>query len=218
MALKAINAYDRARSKPVQPGSLQLVINGKPFGKSVTFDKTTKDAIELPDFAARLRPGQYRVGLKMQAGSDMPYSMAVNYHTKKPKSASQAALALATTLAKSKATEGEVVDLTVQLQVGAQAAPNPVAIIGIPAGMTVRTEQLKEWIDAGRIDAYEILGNDLVLYWRELAGKARLRLPIALVASIPGRYTAAASRSYLYYTDEIKVWVAGQAIEIVSRP
>ncbi len=31
-------------------------------------------------------------------------------------------------------------------------------------------------------------------------------IPLDLVATIPGRYTGPASRAYLYYTDDQKVW------------
>jgi len=39
-------------------------------------------------------------------------------------------------------------------------------------------------------------------------------LPLSVVAAIPGRYIAPASRVYEYYTDEHKRWVDGVTVDI----
>ena len=95
--------------------------------------------------------------------------------------------------------------------------PTPIAIIGIPAGLELRHDQLKELIGADSISAYEIRDSELILYWRALkAGETRV-VPVSLIADIPGTYTGPASRIYPYYTDEQKLWQAGHSIEIVAR-
>ncbi len=70
----------------------------------------------------------------------------------------------------------------------------------------MRHDQLKELVKAERIAAYEVRGREVVLYWRELKAEQKVELPLSLVATIPGTYTAPASRAYLYYTDEHKTW------------
>jgi hypothetical protein len=67
------------------------------------------------------------------------------------------------------------------------------------------------------IDAYEVLGREVVLYWRTLAGEANVELPISLIAAVPGIYTGPASRAYLYYTDEHKRWIEGAQVEIAPK-
>jgi len=68
---------------------------------------------------------------------------------------------------------------------------------------------------AGDIDAYEILGRELVFYWRNLKSGQKRELSIPLTAKIPGSYTAPASRAYGCYLDEHKKWAAGESIEII---
>jgi uncharacterized protein YfaS (alpha-2-macroglobulin family) len=92
-----------------------------------------------------------------------------------------------------------------------------VAIVGLPGGLEVRHDQLKELVQAGRIAAYEVRGREVVLYWRDLAAGQEVELPISLVAALPGTYQAPASRAYLYYGDEDKHWVAGGTVEITPR-
>lgn len=217
LALKAINAYDKARAKPKAAGSVQLLIDGNAFGKPVEFTPDTKGAISLPDFAAALTPGEHTLELVMTGGSEMPCGLEVKYYTPLPVSAAGCNVSLATALSATEIAEGEPLEMKVKLTVGAQIAPTPVAVIGIPAGLEPRHDQLKELVKAGRIDAYEVNGQEVVLYWRALKAGQVVELPLSLKAAIPGTYEASASRAYLYYTDELKSWVPGLSITIKPR-
>ncbi len=217
LALKAINAYDKARAKPLAAGSVQLKIDGQPFGKPVAFSTDTKGAVELPDFAAIMTPGEHSLELVMDGGSRMPYSIEISYFSPTPATSPECLLKLETGLSSNEIREGEPLELTATITVGKEDASMPVAIIGLPAGLEPRYDQLKELVGAKRIDAYEVIGRDLVLYWRGLkAGEVR-SVPVSLTASIPGTYTGPASRVYLYYTDEYKFWIPGMKVKISPR-
>jgi hypothetical protein len=56
----------------------------------------------------------------------------------------------------------------------------------------------------------------VVLYWRGLGAGQKVSVPLSLLAAVPGHYTAAASRAYLYYADEHKVWAA--PLEATIKP
>lgn len=218
LALKAITAYDRARAKPAAPGELQLFVDGAPVGDRVSFTTDTKGEIELPEFAEKLTPGNHDVELVMTDGSQMPYSIAVEFHAAKPDSSRECKLALSVSLADPKVPEGELTEARVAIvNRGEDTVPNPIAIVGLPGGLEVRHDQLKELVKERRIAAYEVRGRDVVLYWRSLAAGERVELPISVTAAIPGRYTGPASRAYLYYTDEHKTWVDGLRVEITPR-
>jgi uncharacterized protein YfaS (alpha-2-macroglobulin family) len=214
LALKAINAYDMARAQPKQPGSVQLFVDNTPFGQPVSFTDKTKGAIELPDFATALVAGQHQLELRMTDGSPMPFAMEVNYKTTLPPSSDEAELALESHLSAEVVNEGESLEMTVSVTAGKQDAPTPIAIIGIPAGLEVRHEQLQELVTAERISSYEMLEHEVVLYWRALKAAEKRVVPISLTAAIPGTYTGPASRAYLYYTDERKIWLQGHSIQI----
>ena len=99
----------------------------------------------------------------------------------------------------------------------ADTIPTPIAIIGIPAGLEVRHDQLKELVKSNTIAAYEVRGREVVLYWRSLAANQKVELPLSLTAAIPGHYTAPASRAYLYYTDEHKQWADPMTVTITPK-
>ena len=217
LALKAINAYDAARAVPKQPGSVQLYVNGNAFGQPVAFNETSKGAIELPDFSSELTTGQHQVELRMADGSKMPFALEVTYNTPLPNNAATLPVSLTTTLSHSQVPEGEPVELHATITVAEDNVPTPIAIIGIPAGLELRHDQLKELVGKDSISAYEVRDSELILYWRALkAGETRV-IPVSLTADIPGTYTSPASRIYPYYTDEQKLWHAGHTVTVLAK-
>lgn len=218
LALRAIVAYDKSRANPTQPGSLQLVIDGTPTGDAVPFTKDTTGAIEIPVAADLFASGSHQVQVKMNGGSPMPYTVTVNYHSQTPNSADDCKLHLEVKLRDTKIVEGAATEANVVVvnRTG-ETVPTPIAIIGIPGGLEVRHDQLKELVKANKIAAYEVKGREVVLYWRSLDKEARVELPLSLIAAVPGSYTGPASRAYLYYTDELKQWADGVQVEIMPK-
>ena len=217
LALKAINAYDAARAVPKQPGSVQLFVDGQAVGLPIEFTRQSKGAIALPDFASVLTPGPHQIELRMNDGSKMPFALDIAFNTPVPASADITHVTLATSLSHKSIAEGEPLELLATVTVGIDIVPTPIAIIGIPAGLELRHEQLQELIGQKSISAYEVRGSELILYWRALkAGEVRT-IPISLTATVPGSYSAPASRVYPYYTDEQKHWLAGHVVQVTAQ-
>ena len=58
---------------------------------------------------------------------------------------------------------------------------------GAPAGkVEVRHDQLKELVKSGKIDSYEVICREVILYWRFLKPNDKVDLPLTLVAAVPG--------------------------------
>jgi hypothetical protein len=172
----------------------------------------------MPEFTNDLGPGKHTVALKMEDGSSMPFAITVKYHSLLPDSAKEAQVGIRVSLKDARIEEGAVTEATVSIENKSdQVIPTPVAIVGIPGGLEIRHDQLKELVKSGKIDAYEVSGREVVLYWRHLKAKDRLDLPLSLVAAVPGSYTGPASRAYLYYTDEYKNWAPGVKVDIIRR-
>ena len=218
LALRAIIAYDQARSTPKAPGAIQLTVDGRKAGSEAKFGPDTTGAIALTDIAELLEPGEHTVEIRMTGGSEMPCSMTVQYSDEKPDSSDKCKVGVSVSLASDTVAEGKLTEATVTVVNRAEdeIIPTPVAIIGIPGGLEVRHDQLKELVKSGKIAAYEVLGRQVVLYWRELKAQQKMQVPLSLVAAIPGAYAGPASRAYLYYTDEFKTWAA--PLRVVITP
>jgi hypothetical protein len=218
LALRAIVAYDTAYARPKAPGRVFLMVDGKPAGGPVAFTSDSKGAIVLPELSRDLGAGQHTIALKMEDGSSMPFSMSVKYHGTLPDSSDKAQVGIQVALRNPKVQEGSITEAVVSIaNKSDRPIPTPVAIVGIPGGLEVRHDQLKELVKAGKIDAYEVIGREVVLYWRFLKGGTKFDLPLSLLAAIPGSYTGPASRAYLYYTDEHKTWAPGVSVSITPR-
>ena len=218
LALRSIIAYDAAQARPKTSGRIVFTVDGKTIGTPMAFTPNTQGAIVMPDIAGELGPGKHAIVLKMEEGSSMPFSMTVKYYSILPDSAEQAQVGIQVVLKDRQIQEGGVTEAIVSIANRSdQPIPTPVAIIGIPGGLEVRHDQLKELVKSGRIDAYEVIGREVVLYWRFLKANDKFDLPLSLVAAVPGSYSGPASRAYLYYTDEFKNWAPGLNVNIVPR-
>jgi hypothetical protein len=218
LALRSIVAYDAAHARPKAPGRIVLTVDGKMVGAPLPFPANTQGALVLPAFDGELGGGKHTAALRMEDGSNMPFSISVKYHSLLPDSAEEAKIGIHVVLKDSQIQEGGVTEAIVSIaNKSDQVIPTPVAIVGIPGGLEVRHDQLKELAKSGRIDAYEVIGREVVLYWRHLKAKDKFDLPLSLVAAVPGSYTGPASRAYLYYTDEFKNWAPGLKITITRR-
>lgn len=218
LALKAIIAYDQAQAHPKAAGTLKFVIDDYPIGEPVSFTADSKGPIIFPDFASSLTPGEHTVAISMTDGSQMPFSFGATYNSLTPASDKECKLSLQTYLKDAQLLEGNITEARVVVQnTSDKDAASPIAIVGIPGGLEVRHDQLKELVKSGQIDAYEVLGREVVLYWRQLKAGTKKDLGLSLTAAIPGTYTAPASRAYEYYTDEFKQWTEGTTVTITPR-
>ena len=217
LALRAIVAYDKATAGPKAPGEVVVTVDGTVVG-TVKFGADAKESIALPSLADRFAPGKHVVSLAMTGGSGMPCALTLDFHRERPSSSAACALEAVVELSAGKVVEGELVDAIVVVKnTTDKALATPIAIVGVPGGAEPRHEQLAELVKAGKIAAYEVRGREVVLYWRFLAPKAEVSIPLSCVAAVPGTYAAPASRAYQYYTDEHKCWVAGAGLVITAR-
>jgi alpha-2-macroglobulin-like protein len=79
--------------------------------------------------------------------------------------------------------------------------PMLTAVIGIPAGLSPRQEDLREAVAKGLIAAYELAPSEVVLYWRGLAPEGSVDVSFLVTAEVPGTFQGQASRAWLYYDE-----------------
>ncbi|WP_224364821.1 MG2 domain-containing protein [Hyalangium versicolor] len=218
LALRAIVAYDKARAAKRAGGAVRVYVNGQPVGSAVRYEASAQEAIKLPDVSELLAPGERKIELRMESGAELPYSIEVTYNALVPDSSPDTRVALEVALAKTALTEGEPTEARVLVSNKTdEKLPTAVAIFGVPGGLEVRHDQLKELVKKKTVDAYEVIGRDVVLYWRGLEPRKKIDVPLSLIAAVPGTYTGPASRAYLYYADDHKTWINGLKVSIAPK-
>ncbi|KAJ5077123.1 macroglobulin / complement [Anaeramoeba ignava] len=227
LALKAIMKYDLYSAKATKEGSIELIINEESV-EALGFIPDQKGAMIFPDFSQFLTKGKENlIELKMIDGSKMPFVIQISLTTPKPNSDLNCQVDLATKLISAnendketqinqikqgEATEIEII-MTNKTDKG---IPMSVAIIGIPGGLEVRYEQLKELVTKGIVASFEMIGaREIVFYWRAMKPKEIIKFNIDVIATVPGIYSGPSSRAYLYYTNDEKIWNESLKIEIL---
>eukprot|EP00271_Cylindrocystis_brebissonii_P001490 TRINITY_DN1174_c0_g1_i3.p1 TRINITY_DN1174_c0_g1~~TRINITY_DN1174_c0_g1_i3.p1 ORF type:complete len:1643 (-),score=346.01 TRINITY_DN1174_c0_g1_i3:2418-7346(-) len=214
LALKAIMAYELAHSSQAVKGTVSLLLNGE---EAATLDlqgsgaTSSGGALHFPDMGSRIVPGKdTTIQLQMKDGFHLPFSAQLRYRDTLPGSNAECSLRLAVRLLKTEIEEGELTEVDVKISNAKdRVLPMVVAIVGLPAGLEVRHEQLKELVTRGTLPFYEVRGSrEVVLYWRSLPAKGEISLRLEVSGGVPGQYTGPASRVYEYYTNEYKHWVA----------
>src|SRR5207302_7775498 len=76
LALRSIVAYDAAHARPKAPGRIILNVDGKTAGSPLAFTPGTQGVLVLPEFASNLGPGKHTLALRMEDGSNMPFSIS----------------------------------------------------------------------------------------------------------------------------------------------
>lgn len=218
LALRAIVEFDKKKAGERKPGAVKLFVDGKAVGAPQKYDGSTNGAVTFADVGELMSPGEHTLELVQEGGSAIPFSIAVRSNRVQPESSKDTRVSLEVKLGSGALKEGDVIEATARVTNLSDAPLSTVvAIVGIPGGLEPRIDQLKELVKAQTIDAYEVMGRDVVLYWRGMTPKQQVRVPVSLLAAVPGKYTGPASRAYLYYGDEHKAWVAGLSADIAAK-
>ena len=225
LALKALIKYTQAKKSPGEDGVLIAYVGDSKVGEIKFTSKTTEPlALTIPDIEKHVQAGKnLSVRLTLSTKKAYPFTVAYDCMTLKPNNSGKELVNLTTRLSKTEATEGESVQLNVEVANKSGKGQGMVtAIVGIPAGLKVPEDmkQLKQMCElpkdgsAPQLSYFEIRGRELVLYWRQIQPDQKLQVTIDLICNLPGEYRGPASRGYLYYNADDKHWVDPLTIAI----
>ncbi len=214
LALKALVEHSKANRKTLAAGTLIVKRDDMQIGQHA-FGAGQQETIVIEGLEANLQPGVNELTVNLSGENKMPFALKVDFRTRKPSSHESCPLRLTTELADQRVKAGDTVALRARLtNTTDEGQPMTIAILGLPAGLEARPDQLEELKKAGTIDYYETRAREVICYWRSLAPKKEVELKLDLVAAVPGEYTGPASRTYLYYTSEQKQWADPLRVEI----
>ncbi len=206
LALKALTTYSTQSRKMKGSGTVVLKVNGQVVAER-SYEAGQRDPVEIPVPDQYFSAGANTVELVHSGKEPLPYSIAVDFRATKPASDPKTVIGLETRLNKSALKMGETLRLTARItNKTKQGQPMTLARIGFPGGLSFQTWQLKELKEKNLIAFYETRAREIVLYFRDMKPEEVKEIPLELVATVPGHYTGPASRAYLYYTDDQKVW------------
>jgi alpha-2-macroglobulin-like protein len=206
LALQAIVTYQKLIGDKTAASQMEIKVN----------DKMVFNGDKMSAAIDNIKEGDNHFSIRYKDENvNAPYQLELAYYTSLPPNDAQAELELSTRLLTGNTKVGETVRMQVEVTNTKNILqPMSIAKIGIPAGLTVQSWQLKEIMEQEQVAYYEIFDNYLVLYWMGFRAGETRRVNLDLKAEIAGQYKSKASTVYLYYTPEFKHWNAGTAITI----
>jgi alpha-2-macroglobulin-like protein len=216
LALKALTEYAKFSRKASEDGTIVIYVDGRKAAEKA-YKAGDKGAITVEGLEKFISAeGKHDIKVKyLGVKNPLPYSVAVSWNTSLPGSNKECAVGLQTEYAARTVSVGETVRLKATVSNKKdEEIPSAMAIVGIPAGFTVQPWQLKELQEKQVFDYYEILGNNIAIYYRGMGPKAVKEINLDLKAEMPGEYDAPASSAYLYYTNEYKTWCGADKLII----
>lgn len=215
MALKMLLKYQGIYARTEAGGHFKVYIN-EVLAQEYSYKKGVQAQHLFTGFNSYFKLGKNTLRIETE-GSIRPSSFELKWMGIEPKSNLEAPLAVKTTLQDSITKVGEVISMKVILtNLEDKTQASPMAIVGIPAGLSLQIWQLKELQENGSFAYYEIKNNQLILYFRSMEAKENKTLNLYLKAEVSGRYTAPVSSAYLYYMEELKYWERGAEIRIIK--
>ncbi|MBU0765654.1 MAG: hypothetical protein KJ607_12540, partial [Bacteroidetes bacterium] len=207
LALKALTEYARYSKKTDEAGTIEFWVDGKKVAVT-SYEAGEKEPVIISGLEKFVGEGKHTMKIKyVGVENPLPYSLAVSWNTYLPDSREECKVDLKTTISARNIKVGETVRLTAKISnKTGDGLPSTVAIVGIPAGLSAQPWQLKEMQEKKVFDYYEVAGNNIVLYYRQMTPSEIKTINFDLKAEIPGEYDAPASSAYLYYTNEYKDW------------
>lgn len=218
LCLKALTAYTKYSKRTQEGGEIEVYVNGKKVATQ-KYEAGNDKPIELAGLGEHLKAGKHTIKVKYSNGvkNPLPYNLSIGWSTYKPLSAPECKLKLETKLAQPKAKVGETVRLTTRLINSTdEGLPMSLAVVGLPGGLSPQPWQLKELQEKKVFDFYEVIGSNVVFYYRQMAPKETREIALDLKAELPGEFEAPASSAYLYYTNEHKFWSSAEKVQILK--
>jgi hypothetical protein len=227
LALKALIAFTKANKKTAEAGEVRLFLGSEEMAK-VVFAAGATEVMELklPNPEKNFKLVENALRLEVTGKNIFPATISWTYNTLKPVGEGKLPLGIETKLSAEKANEGDTLQLKVKVRNNEKKGQGmAVAVVGLPAGLSLPEDfkQLKQMClvpeDGSRssLSAFEVLGRELVLYWRDLAPEQNIELNLDLISRVPGNYSGQASRAYLYYNPELKHWVEPLKVAITPK-
>eukprot|EP01029_Cantina_marsupialis_P002490 TRINITY_DN1230_c0_g5_i1.p1 TRINITY_DN1230_c0_g5~~TRINITY_DN1230_c0_g5_i1.p1 ORF type:complete len:798 (-),score=285.80 TRINITY_DN1230_c0_g5_i1:162-2369(-) len=227
LALKAIIAFDELMSKAGVPGALWIKVNDE-LVDTVNFDpkddsKVTVSGTKILEAISIGSHNTIECGVKPQNGQEdaemrIPGMCELFWRSNEPVSCENPPVLLDVQLmtpTENTMSEGDGAQMNVKvMNKSGDGTGMVIAIVGIPGGIALRTQRLKELVKMNKIAFFETRGRDLILYWRCMEVDSEIEVTFDVTAKTPGHYIAPASCAYMYYCSELKYWMKEQELLI----
>jgi uncharacterized protein YfaS (alpha-2-macroglobulin family) len=204
LAMKALLSATGAPLADETGADIRVLVNGDEAGR-VKITPETSDVMRLVSLKEKLRTGGNRIELEIRGKSSAAYQLVSRHYIPWPAEAVEKKEPLRIEVRYDKRTIALDDRLRCDVRVTnttAQAAAMVIVDLGIPPGFDVDPSGFESLRGRGKIERYSLTGNQVILYFRRIAGGEVIEFPFTLKARYPIRARTPASKVYMYYDPE----------------
>ena len=216
IALKALLAFQKQVNTNQKPGRIMVLVNKK-WADTLSYAPKQLQKLQA-NLSQWLNSGMNEIEVIQEpADQAIPFLLQAAWSsTEIPQKQKNQVLGLETQFSTTQPVQGDFVRLSVNVKNQLARAVNaPMAIIGIPAGLSLQNWQLMEMEKKQLFDHFEIKDNYLIVYYESLPAAAERSFHLDLRAEYSGFFQSPLSSAYPYYDAEQKTWKAGTAMRIL---
>jgi uncharacterized protein YfaS (alpha-2-macroglobulin family) len=196
-------------------GIYAILVNGQKIMEG-SYEANNPNSIIIDGIGRYLTNGENDIKVEFSGKKGLNYDVFIRYQSLRPLSI-PCAVQLSTSLQQKKIQLGETVRLTSKIRnTQNESIPNTLAVVGIPAGLSLQPWQLQSLQEKLAFDYYEIIDDYIVFHFLSLKASEVKTIHLDLKADIAGSYTASASSAYLYYDNDKVNWQEGVKVEILE--
>ncbi len=195
---------------------ITISVNEKPV-REISITKENYDVCQLVDLTEFVRKGVNTIEMKSPEGENFSYQIVYEYFIPKENISASSTETLKINLEydKRNVAVNDILNCRVSVDNnGTETAPMVLLDIGVPPGFEVITDKLQGMKERNEIEQWEIRGQQVILYLREVKAQSQTVISFDMKAKFPIRARTPVSRAYEYYQPEIKSETVPVMIEV----
>lgn len=188
--------------------SVTVRLNGEDV-ETIKINKENSDVMKLVSLTKHLRAGENRVELRQVPAGELPMQITGGYWLPARSSGAHTAsrqsdlLQIDVQYDRTTLAVNDSLKCTVTVTNNAAQTVNMAIVdLGIPPGFDVDTTAFETMKQENRLEKFEVTGNQIILYLRQLSNDAPLQFNYTLRAKYPVRVHTPTSSVYEYYQPE----------------
>jgi hypothetical protein len=224
LAMRALIAGTTASIGQEYESTVTLLVNGEKI-EAFRLNRDNSDVMKQVEVTKYLRGGDNRIELRQSPAGELPFQCAGAYWLPSGQSAASAVgrvtepLQIDLDYDRTSLAVNDQIACTVTVRNHTGQVINMVIVdLGIPPGFDVDTTGFEGMRQAGQIAKYELTGNQVILYLRELSGTQPLQFNYSLRAKYPLRVQTSPSAVYEYYQPGNRAESKTAALQVADSP
>ncbi len=216
LSLRALLAASASEAE--EPKDREILVKLGDHTQTIRVPKDKAEVMQWIDLTAHLKAGKQALEVSEPTKTGAGFQVTYRYHVPGERDQANAPLALAVEYGQTEVKRGGTIAAKVRVTNGPDRAAAMLLVeVPVPGGFRVRSEDFADLVQKNLIARYQVEGNRVVVYLREMPRKASLELPYSLEAVQVVDTQAPGGRVYEYYDPSREAFGTPTRLRVTER-